>query len=142
MITLNVDGLALIPVENYQGLPVKLKKMQLGVVGPCDLPDSVKIDTPEKVEPLDDGRCAAAKALPNTPEHFQQLLQSLELPVDKLSPVELEKLKELAESTDLFALDDSELGCTTLIRHAIHTETHTPIKQRPYCTPVIYREKN
>ena len=143
LITLNIDGMALIPVENYQGLPVKLKKgIQLGVVRPCDLPDSVKIDAPEKVEPFDDSRCAAVKALPNTPERFQQLLQSLELPVDKLSPVELEKLKELlAESTDLYALDDSELGCTTLIRHAIHTENHTPIKQRPYRTPVIYREK-
>ena len=143
LITLNVDGMALIPVENCQGLPVKSKKgMQLGAVRPCDLPDSVKIDTPEKVESLDDSRCAAVKALPNTPERFQQLLQSLELPVDKLSPVELEKLKELlAESTDLFALDDSELGCTTLIRHAIHTETHTPIKQCLYRTPVIYREK-
>ena len=64
------------------------------------------------------------------------------MPVDKLSLVELEKLKELlAGSTDLFALDDSELGCTTLIRHAIHTETHTPSKQHPYHTPVIYREK-
>ena len=102
----------------------------------------MKIDAPVKVEPLDDSRCAADKTLTNTPECFQQLLQSLELPVDKLSPVELEKLKELlAESTDLFALDDSELECTTLIRHAIHTENHTPIKQRPYRTPVIYCEK-
>ena len=36
LITLNVDGMALIPIDNYQGLPVKLKKgMQLGVVRPC-----------------------------------------------------------------------------------------------------------
>ena len=143
LITLNIDGMALIPVENYQGLPVKLKKgMQLGVVRSCDLPETVKVDTPEKNEPLDDSRCAAVKALSNTPERFQQLLQSLELPVDKLSPVELDKLKEvLAESTDIFALDDSELGCTNLVRHTIPTENHTPIKQRPYRTPVIYREK-
>ena len=143
LITLNTDGMALIPVENYQGLPVKLKKgMQLGVVRPCNLPDSVEIDAPEKVEPLDDCRCATVKAFSNTPERFQQLLQSLELPVDKLSPVELDKLKEvLAESTDIFALDESELGCTTLVRHTIHTEKHTPIKQRPYHTPVIYRDK-
>ena len=67
-----------------------------------------------------------------------QLLQSLELPV---SPVELDKLKEvLAEATDTFALDDLELGCTNLVRHTIHTENHTPIKQRPYRTAVIYRE--
>ena len=143
LITLNIDGMALIPVENYQGLPVKLKKgMQLGVVRSCDLPETVKVDTPEKNEHLDDSRCAAVKALSNTPERFQQLLQSLELPVDKLSPIELDKLKEvLTESTDIFALDDSELGCTNLVRHTIPTENHTPIKQRPYRTPVIYREK-
>ena len=144
LITLNVDGMAFIPVENYQGLPIKLKKgMQLEVIRPCDLPDPEKvIDASENVETLDESRCATVKALSNTPERFQQLLQSLELPIDKLDPADLDKLKELlAESTDVFALDDSELGCTTLVPHAIHTENHQPIKQRPYRTPVIYRSK-
>ena len=127
-----------------QGLPVKVKKgMQLGVVRPCDLPNSEKVvDASEKVETPSDSRCATVKAVSNTPERFQQLLQSLELPVDKLGPAELDKLKEvLAESTDIFALDDSELGCTTIVRHAIHTENHPPIKQHPYRIPVIYRGK-
>ena len=47
----------------------------------------------------------------------------------------------LAGSTDVFALDDSELDCTTLVHHAILTENHPPIKHHPYHTPVIYREK-
>ena len=68
--------------------------MRLGVVRPCDLPDSVKVDVSERVESLDDSKCAAVKALSNTPKHFQRLLQSLELPVDKLSPVELDKFKK------------------------------------------------
>ena len=66
----------------------------------------------------------------------------LDLPVDKLNPVELEKLKEvLAESTDVFALDDSELGCTSLVQHSIDTRDHHPVKQQPYRTPVVCREK-
>ena len=96
LITVDIDGMALIPVENYQGLPIKLKKgMQLGVVRPCDIPDAEEVvDTSESVEASIESRCATVKALNNTPERFQRLLQSLELPVDKLDPVDLEKLKE------------------------------------------------
>ena len=55
------------------------------------------------------------RQLVNSPERLEKLLKALDLPVDKLNPVELEKLREvLAESTDVFALDDSELGCTGL----------------------------
>ena len=64
------------------------------------------------------------------------------MPVDKLNQVVLDKLKEvLAESTDVFVLDDSELGCTSLVQHSIDTGDHKPVKQQPYRTPVVYREK-
>ena len=77
----------------------------------------------------------------NSPERLQRLLKALDLPVDKLNQVELDKLKEvLAESTDVFALD-SELGCTSLVQHSIDTRDHKPVKQQPYCTPVVYRER-
>lgn len=77
----------------------------------------------------------------NSPECLQKLLKALDLPVDKLNQVELDKLKEvLAESTNVFALD-SELGCTSLVQHSIDTGDHKAVKQQPYRTPVVYREK-
>ena len=41
----------------------------------------------------------------------------------------------------MFALDDSELGCTDIVQHYIDTEGHAPIKQMPYRTPVSRREQ-
>ena len=41
----------------------------------------------------------------------------------------------------MFALDDSELGCTSLVQHSIDTGDQLPVKQQPYRTPVVYREK-
>ena len=52
---------------------------------------------------------------------------------------QLEKL--LLNSVDVFALDDSELGRTSLVQHAIDTGDHPPIKQQPRRTPFIQRKK-
>ena len=148
VVTVHPDGMVLIPMQNFQGVPVRLEGgVQLGVVRQCDLhvPDQVIIDVPETVDselPPVDSRCASVIALVNNPDRLQQLLEALDLPVDKLEPAELEQLKEVvAESTNIFMLDDSELGCTSLVQHSIDTGDHHPVKQQPYRTPVIYREK-
>ena len=146
ILTVHSDGSVLIPLQNFQGMPVRLERgAELGVARQCNLPDQVNIDVPQTVDselPHDHSRCATVKALVNSPERLEKLLKALDLPVDKLNPVELEKLKEvLAESTDVFALDDSELGCTGLVQHSIDTGDHHPVKQPPYRTPVVYREK-
>ena len=62
-------------------------------------------------------------------------------PLEKLLPAENDQLKELIlEFNDVFALDDTELGCTTLVEHAIDTGDHAPIRQQPYHTPVVRRQ--
>ena len=33
-----------------------------------------------------------------------------------------------------FALNDSELGCTDVLKHSINVGGHSSIKQQPYCT--------
>ena len=146
LVTVHPDGSVLIPLQNFQGMPVWLEEgSELGVARACDLPDQVSFDMSQTVDselPHDHSRCASVKALVNSPERLQRLLKVLDMPVDKLNPVELEKLKEvLAESTDVFALDDSELGCTSLVQHSIDTGDQLPVKQQPYRTPVVYREK-
>ena len=89
-------------------MPVRLEKgVELGVARECDLPDQVTIATVDSELPQVDSRCATVQALVNSPERLHKLLKVLDLPADKLNPVELEKLKGvLAESIDVFALDD------------------------------------
>ena len=41
----------------------------------------------------------------------------------------------------MFALNDSELGCTSLVQHSIETGTQPPIRQQPYRTPVVRRQR-
>ena len=41
----------------------------------------------------------------------------------------------------MFALDPSELGCCGMVQHMIDTGDMPPLKQQPYRTPVIKREK-
>ncbi|MCG8624354.1 MAG: hypothetical protein MJE68_20465 [Proteobacteria bacterium] len=59
----------------------------------------------------------------------------MELPKE-LDNDEMKQVKELLrESADVFALDDSELGCTDLVRHVIDTGDHSPLRQPPHQTP-------
>ena len=54
----------------------------------------------------------------------------------------MEQLEDLLlNSIDVFALNDSELGRTSLVKHSIDTGDHPPIKQQPRCTPFVQREK-
>ena len=53
----------------------------------------------------------------------------------------MDKLKSLLrECTDIFALDDSELGRTDIVQHEIDTGNNKPIKQQPYGTPIVRRD--
>ena len=62
--------------------------------------------------------------------------------MDEFKEDEMDDLKELiAEFADVFALNDQELGCTTLTKHRIDTGDQRPIRQQPYRTPVVRREK-
>ena len=48
--------------------------------------------------------------------------------------------KLLREYSDVFALNDSELGCTDVICHRIETGDHVPVRQPPYRIPMMHRE--
>lgn len=41
----------------------------------------------------------------------------------------------------MFALDESELGQTSLVTHSINTGEYPPIKQQPRRTPFRHKEK-
>jgi hypothetical protein len=84
------------------------------------------------------GSCnAPVKAVFNTPERIDQIVDALSLPITKLSSDQSSQLKALV--ADVFALNDAELGCTDLIKHSVDTGDHAPIKLRPYRTPIVRR---
>lgn len=83
-----------------------------------------------------------AKVQEGVSERTEKLLEALELPVDRFTESEANQLRNLIrEFSDVFALDDSELGCTDVVHHAIDTGDHPPIKQQPYRTPAVHRQK-
>ena len=139
LLTVASDKTIPIPIENFQGVPVTLEEgSELGTVT-LYVPDD---NHSSHVSASSESQCAHVTALENTPARLHKLIEALGLVESKLDPTQLKKLKSLiAECSDIFALDDSELGCTGLVQHEIDTNEHHPIKQQPYRTPFTQRAK-
>ena len=59
-----------------------------------------------------------------------------------MSASKVEQLERvLLDADDVFALDEFELGHTSVVTHRIDTGYHPPIKQQSCRTPFCYREK-
>ena len=66
----------------------------------------------------------------------------LNLPQYELSTSEYKQVIQLMSCNhDVFALDNSELGCTRLVRHEIDTGEHPPVKQHFRSVPFVHRQK-
>ena len=86
LLTVHSDGMVLIPIENFQGIPVILEKgAQLGVAKRYE-PDVVVIN--ENV--LNEGNCTAVTATPdNSRKCYEQLLKALSLPENDVDPAQM-----------------------------------------------------
>ena len=60
---------------------------------------------------------------------IQRLMEQLRLNLDHLEQAERTQLV-ITKSSDIFALDASELGTTTIVQHGINTGDHSPIRQQ------------
>ena len=132
-------GKVFLPVENFQEFTAHLDAgEEIGMLRPLDLPPLCCEDTTHTLP----SSTAVVKTTAPSPERLERLLRELQLPLDKLTPEEGEQLKAgISDFSDEFALDDMELGCADLVQHSIETGNHPPIRQQPYRTPVIKREK-
>ena len=132
------NGQVGVALDNFQGTPVHLEKgINLGVVRAIS---AREIDHVSNELPVAVNAPVRASESPNG--RLGKLLKLLNLPSDNLSQVESTELQALlAEYHDVFALDDSELGCTDVLRHHIDTGNSNPIRQQPYRTPVVRREE-
>ena len=70
------------------------------------------------------------RTCPAGSERSRRLVEQLALNLDHLSPIQREELLCLITSfSDVFALNASELGTTTLVQHVIRTGEQMPIRQ-------------
>ena len=64
-------------------------------------------------------------------ERLEKLLDLVKPPPSRLTTTESLFLQRLVtEYADVFALNDAELGCTTLVKHDIHTGSNSPYQAR------------
>ena len=146
LISVDDKGIALVPIQNCQGSYIRLKKGTcLGMIRP------IRLWTPEVLQPegTDSGipgtepssTCSQVTGYEDKDQRALKLLEALGLPEGKLSSPQVAELKALLqEYSDVFALDDSELGCTDIVCHSINTGDHCPIWQQPYRTPIARRD--
>ena len=70
------------------------------------------------------------------------MFEQLELRSEHLTPIQQQQLREfLTGFADVFALDPSELGTTSIIRHAINTGDQPPIRHPVRMMPFALRVK-
>ena len=161
LVTVLDDGCMMVPIQNYQGTSAFLEAgMEVGcavsvgdvseVGGAVSVGDVNEVGCTSGVSGMSEvdcrdvevTRCARVDAIVRTPERTKNLLDSLELPCEKLPDDQSQQLTELlSDYSDVFALCDSELGCTDLVKHSIDTSDHCAINQQPYRVPIVYREK-
>lgn len=133
------DGCMLVPLLNVQGTSARLDKgMEVGVAHCMEGTSSLRAIS-ERVPPdTPTGRCAEVTTVLKTPERLEHLKQALGMPHAELSSSQGEELTKLiCDFSDVFALCDSELGCTNLVQHSIDTGDNHP---QPYRTPIVHRE--
>ena len=136
------SGEIVLPVENHHGNTVHLDAdVELGSVR-CSNSMLERSDQPvqDREKTISSNAPVQAESYPTS--RIEKLLQILCHPLEKLSAEENEQLKALlVEFSDVFALDDTELGCTQLVEHSINTGDNAPIRQQPYRTPVVRRQQ-
>lgn len=91
LITTNEDGEILIPVENYQGLTVRLEiDTPLGTVRPAESSIANEVSATDS---LPTSMTSLVKVIEHTPERMNQLMSQLNLSAGNLSSSEMTKLK-------------------------------------------------
>lgn len=133
----------MVPVENYDALCTWLDKdTLLGHV--CRHTESLDQSCDDSSREVDTGVVlrVETEATFDVVDRRERLKAALDLQQGDLTQSHFDALEQLIlRNSDVFALDDSELGCTGLVQHEIHTGDQPPIKQPIRRMPFVYCEK-
>ena len=121
------DGTVTIPVDNFQSRPVRIESsVDVGVLRSVVDGRSKRFCVQENIQ--ESGSCGVLEA---GNDRLNTIFDELSLSGGDSSE-EAVKLKELlSDFGDVLA---AELGCTSVMKHAIETGNIAPIKQLPYLT--------
>ena len=141
VVTVGGTGRIFVPLKNLSDTRVKVQRgVELGTVELVQVGHANDVEVKDEVEPV--GSTCARVVGGSVVNRNQQLLEALHLNQGGLSEQQFQELQSaLLEASDVFAMDSSELGHTSLVQHSIDTGDHPPIKQHPYRTPMIRREQ-
>ena len=141
VVTVGGTGRIFVPLQNLSDTRVKVQRgVELGTVELVQVGHANDVEVKDEVEPV--GSTCARVVGGSVVNRNQQLLEALHLNQGGLSEQQFQELQSaLLEASDVFAMDSSELGHTSLVQHSIDTGDHPPIKQHPYRTPMIRREQ-
>ena len=147
ILSVNANGNLLIPLQNFRQNSTNLEAgMELGTIerfdGQIESPEC-KQSTCAHVTMQSKQKLVLAQSH-NLTDRQTLLKSELKLSQQTLAceAKQVEQLEDLLlNSVDVFALNDSELGRTSLVKHSIDTGDHPPIKQQPCRTPFVQREK-
>ena len=144
LLTVAPSGNILVPLLNMEFSNSDVKAGD--VIGTIELMDEVAdnlyptsscAQVEGQLQPLaDSARRSKLKQQLKLPE-LQADLAKAGMSTDRVKEIE----KVLLDADDVFALDESELGQTSLVTHSINTGDHPPIKQQPRRTPFCHKEK-
>ena len=138
LVSVDQNGLTLIPIKNFLGICVRLDEgTKLDAVRRCGMRERVE---PEQaaVSSMSTATFAQVEVEGDDSQRYHQPLKALDLPESKISLSEMNELKSLLkESNDVFALTDSELGCTNIPRHTIDTSSHVLSHSSPIGPPLL-----
>ena len=139
LVTLSDEKTVLIPVQNFGKCTVDLPSdIELGVVEPFEATHN----PPDSVPPS-----MCARVLVDGPGYYEKerprrLLNMLDLSESDCTSDQLDTLKALlSQHTDIFEMDSSELGHSNVVQHMIDTGDNASIKQHPYRTPIVQRDR-
>jgi hypothetical protein len=139
------SGTILIPLQNFKQNIVDIQAgFELGGVEALQTkflmqPSDCSLDFPEEMKC---SQVTTRRQARLQEDRKFKLKAMLNLPGENLTPEQFQQLeKKLMENADVFAIDESELGRTTIVKHSIDTGDHPPIEQFPRRTPFVHREK-
>ena len=149
MLQMERGDCATILVENHSDSPMQLEKgMTLGSLEPVEQ-EEVGVETMVPDPGDEDGEVAALLPSPEDGEaetsdqdRMKMLTSQLNPDLEHLTETEQQSLKQLlADYADVFALNPSELGTTSLVTHTIDTGDHSPVRQPVRRMPFALRKQ-
>ena len=146
------QGKVLIPLQNFEHNNVDLiAGLELGCAEPLETIFPVEPGTCSWTWPHDpevsetESKCSKVttrKQAKHEEDCKLKLKSLLTLPSENLTADQYRELEKLLmDNSDVFAVSESELGHTNVVKHSIDTGDHPPIKQNPRRTPFVHRDK-